>query len=113
MLFDPAGLLGNENFQSKFVRVGNEIHVTEPDDLSTIHMDMAEKDKILQRALDLKQQNPDDVDGGIIFVSGRTIQVGSASTSLSVPITQRARDLTIQKLKRRRPDYNIKEVSET
>ena len=112
MLFDPPNLFGFESFQSKFVRVGNEIHVTEHDDLSTLHKDLAEKDKILQRVTDLKQQNPEDVDGGILFISGRTIQVGSASSSLSIPTIQKARDLTIQKLKKKRPDYNIKKIND-
>lgn len=110
MRLDLKNFIGNEQFDSKFVRLGNEIYVTSPNDLTTFHYQLAEEHKIKDKILNLKEQNPDEVDGGIIHVSGKIIRFSSASSSLGIPLTKKARALTIQKLEDRFPTYSIKEL---
>jgi len=112
MLLTARDLTGSVKFDSKFVRVGNEVYITEANDIRTIHRELAEKHKILDRVYDLKEQNPDNVDGGYIFVSGRLIKIAASSTSLSLPLTDEARKNTIKILKRSFPDFSIKELAE-
>ena len=112
MILEPANLIGEEKFESKFVRIGNDIYITDPDDLQTLHIQLAEKHNILERVNFLKSNNRDEVDGGIIFFSPGVIRIGSASTSLSIPLTNKAREITLVKLKKRMPKYSIREVSE-
>lgn len=110
MLLNPADLKGNEKFESKFVRVRNDLFITDYNDTDTLHINLARKHKLLDKIEDLKSQNPSEIDGGIIFVDGKRIQIGSSSTSLELPLTQDARDNTLQKIQRRLPDFNVSEL---
>ncbi len=112
MLLDPNSLIGDESFESKFIRVGNDVYLTDPNDLRTMHVELAVKHKVLERVDYLKSNNPDEIDGGIIFFTPGVVRVGSASTSLSVPLTNRARMITLDKLKKRMQRYSVREVAE-
>ncbi len=112
MLLDPNNLIGDESFESKFVRVGNDLYITDPNDLTTLHIQLAEKHKILERIYFMKENNQDEIDGGIIFFTPGVIRIGSASTSLSIPLTKKARFITLDKLKKRMQRYSIRELTE-
>lgn len=112
MLFDLTSLIGNENFESKFIRIGNDIYITEQNDLKTLHIELAKQHKIDERVEFLKNNNPDEVDGGIIFLSGTVLRIGSVSTSLGIPLTNQAREITLEKLKKRIPRYSIRDLVE-
>jgi hypothetical protein len=112
MLLDPRELVGNENFQSKFIRIGNDVYITEPDDLKTLHVDLAKSHNIEERIEFLKNNNPNEVDGGLIFIQSTMIRIGSASSSLGVPLTNEARAITLEKLKKRIPKYSVRELME-
>jgi hypothetical protein len=112
MLLHIRSLTGKEHFTSKFIRVGNEVYIIGPDDDLTYHKELAEKHKILERIEHFKNQDPEMVDGGMMFVSGPVIRIGAASTSLSIPTVDRARKQTILKLRREYPAFSIKEVSD-
>jgi hypothetical protein len=79
MLLDLSTFTGNEQFHSKFIRVGNEVYITNPDDLTTLHAQLAEMHKVLERIYDWKTGNKDEVDGGEIFVQGKVIRIGAHS----------------------------------
>lgn len=111
MLLDIKDLNGTEYFTVKFIRTGNEIYITNPDKDSISHLELAEKDKILDWINRLKSDKKDEVDAGMFFISGKTIQMGSASDQLSIPETDRARKVTLRKLKLQLPDYSIIELS--
>ena len=49
MLIDTRYFKEHTNFESKFLRVGNEIYITEPNDVRTFHVDLAKKEKVLER----------------------------------------------------------------
>lgn len=102
----------NQPFNSKFLRVGNEVYITDPGDTATLHINLAKKDKIYDRIIELKAQNPNNIDGGLIFISGKVIRIGSASTSLSIPLVDKARKNTINILKKEFPNYSIKELAD-
>lgn len=110
MLLDSHYLKTHINFEAKFIRVGNEVYITEPNDLKTLHVELAEKDKVLERIEFFKEQDVDRIDGGIIFVGGRTIQIGSASSSLSIPQSVKARRETVKKIKDMYPEFSVKEL---
>ncbi len=111
MLLDLSVFTGGEQFQSKFIRVGNEIYITQPNDLTTLHIQLAEMHKVLDRIYDWKTGNKNEVDGGEIFVEGKVIRFGYHSTSLGLPLTQKARDITVQRLKKRNPSFSIRDLS--
>lgn len=111
MLLDLSLFTGTEQFHSKFIRVGNEVYITNPDDLTTLHVQLAEMHKVLDRILDWKSGNKDEVDGGEIFVQGKVIRIGAQSTSLGLPLTQNARDITVRKLKKKNPKFSIRDLS--
>jgi hypothetical protein len=111
MLLDLSTFTGSEEFHSKFIRVGNEVYITQPNDLTTFHSQLAELHKVLERINDWKTGNKDEVDGGEIFVNGMVIRIGAHSEGLGLPLTQKARDITVRKLKRRNPKFSIKDLS--
>jgi hypothetical protein len=110
MLLDSHYLKTHINFESKFVRVGNEVYITEPNDLKTLHRELAERDKVYERIEFFKAQDKDMIDGGLIFVGSKTIQIGSASSSLSIPETNKARRETVKKIKDMYPEFSVKEL---
>ena len=105
-------LSGLDNFQTKFLRVGNEIYINDPEGVPLLHIELAEKEKILERINRLREQDIEQIDGGMMFVEGRVISFGGSSTTLSIPITNQARNITVLNLKKMMPDYSIKDVSE-
>ena len=111
MLLDLSTFTGNEQFQVKFIRVANEVYITKPDDLTTLHIQLAEEHKVLDRIYDWKSGNQNEIDGGEMFVSGKVIRIGSHSTSLGLPLTQKARDITVQRMKRKNPSFSIRDLS--
>lgn len=110
MLLDTIYLREHTNFESKFLRVGNEIYLTEPNDIKTAHFELAEKEKVADRIEFFRKNDKDMVDGGRVFVYGRSIQIGSASSTLSLPITQKARRETVKRMKDLYPSFLVKEL---
>lgn len=111
MLLDLSVFTGSEHFQSKFIRIGNEVYITSPNDLTTLHSQLAEQHKVLDRIYDWKTGNKNEVDGGEVFVEGKVIRFGSHSSGLGLPLTQKARDITVQRLKKRNPSFSIRDLS--
>ncbi len=110
MLLDSAYLKTHTNFESKFLRVGNEVYITDPNDISTFHIELAEKEKVLERIEFFRKGDKDSIDGGRVFVTGRTVQIGSASSTLSLPLTNKARRETVKKIKDLYPEFLVKEL---
>jgi len=110
MLLDSHYLKTHTNFEAKFLRVGNEVYITEANDLKTLHIELAELEKVDERIEFFKVQSKDMVDGGLVFVMGRSIQIGSASSSLSIPLTVKARKETVKKIKDMYPEFSVKEL---
>jgi hypothetical protein len=111
MLYDPKSFFyEDDSFQSKFLRLGNDIYITEPNDLKTYHKELAEKDKILEKVEYLISNNPDEIDGGIIFIRGKIISIGMTSSGFQIPKTERARRLTVQRLQKQNPQFSIREL---
>ena len=112
MLFDSRNLKGWENIQTKFLRVGNEIYIIGQEENLKFHIELAKKEKILERIEDFKIQNPDSIDGGVMFIENKLIRIGLSSSSLDIPLTEKARTETLKVLNKHLPEYSIKLVSE-
>ncbi len=110
MLLDTRYLKEHTNFESKFLRVGNEVYITLPNDVKTFHSQLAETEKVSDRIEFFRKNDHNSIDGGRIFVYGRTIQVGSASTTLSLPLTSKARRETVKKIKDLYPEFLVQEL---
>lgn len=112
MIVSGDVFLSNESFKCKFIRVGGEVYIGSPDDLSTLHIEIVKKDKILERVLQLKEQDRNEVDGGVLYVSGKMVWVGGVSDSLGIPLTSIAREKTIKRLGERFPSLSVKMLGE-
>lgn len=104
--------LAKDIYSSKFVRVGERIHVTEPGDTGTRHDDLAKKDGILEEIARLQRDDPTALDAGqfTIFThpSGNEVTVHQDSSSLRLPMTREARDNTIAEFAKQTPGYTVK-----
>lgn len=112
MLFDARVLSGRDRFQTKFLRVRNEIYIIGPEDKVSYHVELAKENKIYEQIEELREQNPESVDGGKFYIDGRVLRVGDVSTTLSLPVSEKARKQTIQVLKHKYPSFSIKELNE-
>lgn len=112
MLFQTYLLSSFETFQTKFIRVGNEIYLVDPNTPSLLHGQLAKKDKLTDRLKDLKTQNPDILDAGMFFLDHKILRIGGSSSALNLPLTGQGRKNTIQVLKKLLPSYSIKELAE-
>jgi hypothetical protein len=112
MLFKDLYFIGDENFEAKFIRINNDFYIGEPGDLITGYYEMAEKEKIVDKIRLAEEANKEEVDGGLIFVIGRVIRIGSQAEELDLPKNDQARKLTIRRMKQIHPEFMIKEVSD-
>lgn len=112
MILSTRILSGKDEFQAKFIRVGNEVYFIGPHDEVSFHIELAKKEKILERIDELKVQNPELLDGGMLYINGRVIRIGGVSTTLSLPINEKGRKNTIAVLKKQFPSYSVKELGE-
>ncbi len=87
----------NRTFDAKFVRIEDKIYVTKPNDLGTIHYDLAKEHNLLELISKLKNESPEKVDGGFYSVYPKEIiYIWDQSTSLSIPVVKRAREITVE-----------------
>jgi|SRR3989344_3679413 len=112
MILSTRVLSGRDEFQSKFVRTGNEVYFIGPNDEVSFHIELAKKEKILERIDDLKIQSPELLDGGMLYINGRVIRIGGVSTTLLLPINDKGRKNTVSVLKKQFPSFSVKELSE-
>ncbi len=112
MLFSDLYLLGDEEFECKFIRVGQDVYITDPGDVSTPHSTLAEQSKILEKLESMRESKIDEVDAGLMFVSGKSIKIASVSETLNLPEIMMARKMTIERMSRKYNDFQIKELIE-
>lgn len=72
-------------YSARFIRVKHNIFVSEPDDESINHRELAESEGILGDIEKLKETHPRDVDAGKIFVYQGEITVAGNSWTLGLP----------------------------
>jgi hypothetical protein len=81
---------GIKYYICKFIRVGGDIFVTEPNDIDTQHLDLAEADGVRTKILGSMYSNPDNFDAGQLAFrnsSGRgRIRVGMYSMGFDLPL---------------------------
>lgn len=98
-------------YDAKFVRVGEHVSVTIPDDTSTPHVTLAREDGIFNEVVTAKVTNPEDVDGGFLMFSklkeGGSIRIIGSSRGLSIPTVPEARIKTGELFQKLSPGYEV------
>ncbi len=79
------------DFCSKFIRVGDVMVVTLPDDISTLHDSLAEEEGVLEDVRRKKLEEPSEVDAGQFSVFRGEIRVYGESSKLGLPLCEDAR----------------------
>lgn len=110
MILDRNTFLIYEAFQALFIRIGNDVYISEPGETSITHKTFAKKEKILEKIEITRLQSEDEVDGGMIFVNSKLIKLASEASSLDIPLTKRAREITLQRLRYQNPSFNISKL---
>ena len=112
MLFADLYFIGDEEFESIFIRLGQDVYITEPGDITTPHSVLAEQSKILEKIEQMREGKIDEVDAGLIFISGKTIKIASVSEDLNLPEVVSARKLTIERMRYKYNDFQVRELIE-
>lgn len=81
------------SYNSKFIRAGSDIFVTEPGNTETSHINLAGQDGIIKRVAELIITNPVDVDAGFITVTNEgfgapRVSIGVDSMGLGIPVKE-------------------------
>lgn len=112
MLFSDLYFMGDEEFEVNFIRLGSDVYITEPGDVTTPHSILAEQSKITEKIEQMREGKVDEIDAGLMFVSGKSIRIASLSENLNLPEVSSARKLTIERMSRKFNDFQIKELIE-
>lgn len=104
---------GTSFYMSKFIRVGDKLFVTQPDDLSTPHDIFAIREGIFEIVTKLREENPSAVDGGYFDVSPKVqeIHIIDESSRLRIPISEAARAITIVEFTKQSSGYEVTPTS--
>lgn len=103
------------SYFSKFVRVGEVIAVTDPEDRTTSHESLAKKEGLLETVKKLIKENPDEVDGGFVDFDNSSSQkpyivLDGTSSTLRVPRNENARRKTIEVFSAKTPGCLVKNI---
>jgi hypothetical protein len=93
----PSEFEGNY-IETKFIRIASDIYTTEFGDTEIIHDAFAGKEGLIEEIDRRKIEQPETVDGGyytIFKLDPPQIVIGSSSSSLKIPVTSTARDVTL------------------
>lgn len=82
-------------FQSRFIRIDSNIYIPEPR-FKMNHSDLAKLDGIFPLIRDLRTSEPDRVDAGNFGVADESINLIGGSTTLYLPLSERARLISIE-----------------
>jgi hypothetical protein len=101
----------NPFYRSKFVRTGETIVVTNPNDIFTRHDALASQEGLTETVHESREANPDEVDAGILAVSAdqNKILVTGDSSMLSLPVSKNARARSIEVFKAQSEGWNVTE----
>jgi hypothetical protein len=98
-------------YESKFVRAGEVISVTEPGDTFTSHSSIAEEDGVFDDVMRFIQEMPEDVDAGYVSISneleGGRILLNYDSFGFGIPKVPEARTNSVKVFQRLSPGYVV------
>lgn len=100
------------HFESKFVRVGDDIYVDEHGDIFIEHRAIAFKDSVLGELTRLRRQDPTAVDAGFVTIAhGETgnnrITINGESFGLHLPEVGEARAKTGILFQQKSPGFEV------
>lgn len=94
-------------YGQKIIRVGRNVFSTSPGDLSTLHESLADDMGVIEVIQSLKITSPDELDGLTLqFLGNRAVAKGDSST-LRLPMSKKARTITLELLREETPDFPI------
>lgn len=98
------------DYNGIFVRVGSELIVTEPNDMSTKHNKLVENEGLRGKLIKALVEDIDSADAGYYKVvnSYPTIQVWGDSTSVDLPQSAEARTITKELFSEKSPGYTVR-----
>ncbi len=100
------------HFTSKFVRIGETIITTEPDDIKTRHNDLARAEGILDRLTsETERKGKDaDADAGQYTVFGKRILISAVSHNLDLPLSSQARDKSVTVFQAQSEGFEVEQL---
>ncbi len=103
----PAGSVAI--YEQKLIRVEEELFSTEQGDMGTFHDYLAHQDGVLAEIEELKRKDPDSVDGCKLAFYGTYGVVYGDSSRLRLPMSTRARGITVQLVQAATLSFEIRE----
>lgn len=101
----------NMYYDAKFIRLGDRLFTTRPNDLDTPHAALAFSDGVLDEMNSTITSDPDTVDAGFYHVctlqKKNDITVAGNSMGFDLPKTSKARELTITVFQEQSPRCNV------
>ena len=104
-------------YQSKFVRVGENIYTTPPGNKEIEHIALARQDGITEEIAAQRLSDPKLVDAGIVTVvrdlpkfGGWQIMISGSSVRLALPLIEEARDISVTVFEAKSPGFSVKKV---
>lgn len=95
-------------FMVKLLRVDSKLVTGAPNDQSTQFPDLAKSEGIFETLRRRVIEDPDAGDAAVLYVfPNQKINVTQESSSLGLPLTQRAREITIEQVRQLSPDYDV------
>lgn len=98
---------GLERYTSKILRIKEAVYTTDPNVTDIQHIELAKVHGVLEIIELLARQEPDEVDGGLLELIGTTIVIGGFAATLDIPVTEKARDITVERIKQLSPGYEV------
>lgn len=98
-----------EKYSCKFIDINGVVFVSPIDDILTLHKEVAQQEGIDDQVNELREMNPDHLDGGRLRVNNeqKTISVLETSTGYKIPISLEARRRTVEDIARLSPGYRV------
>jgi len=102
-------------YQCKFLRVGDDLFVTEPDNLDTRHDALAMQDGVSDQVKAFQRSEPDSLDAGVLKVSTaygeHKLSICGESSRLCVYETPVVRQKTMEVFETQSPGFTIEKGS--
>jgi hypothetical protein len=84
-------------FELKFIRLESSIWISSTRSPLLRHSELAGTEKIEDKVRRMRRLQPSQVDGGIFRSLGYEIIVGGDASTLLIPVSKEARDITIRR----------------
>lgn len=101
------------DYRSKFIRLGERVYVTDPNETTTLHSELAQRDGIMDEINELVKTDAKSLDFGFLsakgFGRGKEIVISGSTISIEVSRSTReeAREITGEIIEKMCPDFKV------